>query len=233
MTQNQLKWAELQENIRSHLINESQAAAELKESIRHSMATESETARHYLATETETQRSNFIKEAEEHRSNLARETETERSNRAKESENYRSNSAREAETNRANLVSERYEAGKLLETAYSRMETERHNQAVESEANRHNLETELVADWNARTAGLNALNTKADSDAKRPGYAAQSEKSKMETEFYPIQTLLDWAKAGSQIYSNIEDAKKTETDRKIQVLKQVWNTIQNVRQGAN
>lgn len=78
MTQNEIRYWELQEAKRSNQVREN-----------------------------ETERANRAKEVETNRANLAKEREENRSSVAREAENFRSNTAREVETNRANLASEK------------------------------------------------------------------------------------------------------------------------------
>lgn len=95
MTQNQIKYQQLQEDKRSNLVNEA------------------ETERSHRANEAETNRSNVARETETHRSNVAneqltaaRDAETKRSNLARELETNRHNVATEYETHRSNTANE-------------------------------------------------------------------------------------------------------------------------------
>lgn len=129
MTQNQIRYQELQENKRHNLISEH------------------ETGRHNAVTEQlqhreldETVRTHQVNEGiamfnanETKRSNVARELETSRSNLARERETNRSNLAKEAETNRANLATEQIRRDEL------------------TEKNRHNVADETIRDYSAVT----------------------------------------------------------------------------------
>lgn len=98
MTQNQINYAKLLEDRRTHQVNEQLIADANKE----------------------TRRSNLAKEAETFRSNTAKENLTQFSNL----ETARSNRARELETNRHNLELESLESGKLSESQRHNVQTE-------------------------------------------------------------------------------------------------------------
>lgn len=73
MTQNQIAYQNLQEDIRSHLASEALKGRELTEVERANLARELETNRANLAREAETYRSNLAREFETHRANVAQE----------------------------------------------------------------------------------------------------------------------------------------------------------------
>lgn len=114
MTQNQIRYWELQETKRSNSAKET-------ETNRANVAREGETHRANVANETETNRSNVAREKETNRHNLA----TEGIDLGKLEETKRHNVSTEGETKRHNVATESIDMGKLGETI-------RHNQAAES-----------------------------------------------------------------------------------------------------
>lgn len=163
MTANQIAYWSLQEDKRSHLVNElethrSNKAREV-ENERHNISTETETSRHNLSTESETRRSNIAKENLQERSIL----ENVRHNKAGEmlqdrkiSNDYslglESNSiARQ----RNNLESKKIDYDYTVNLSRN-AETSRHNKATEAENVRHNTIQDHLGVINA---GNNVVST--------------------------------------------------------------------------
>lgn len=150
MTQNQLKYLELQETQRANRTSEQLVGQKQAEDARHNVATEAEAYRSNTARESETARSNKAREDETYRSNFAREQETLRhntaslneairSNLAKELETNRANIAREEETSRANRASEAQNVAALEETVRAHRNQEQLKQKELAEQLRNNI----------------------------------------------------------------------------------------------
>lgn len=151
MTQNQIKYLELQESKRSNLEKERQGRETISESQRHNRSVEGETNRHNLITENQY---------------MLSLVETSRSNRANEDIARERNSI----SREANLINDRHYTRSDANAAYatyvqdqhyqrSDAETARSNRAKESELNRHNLRSELIDAQNAETAAYgNSIN---------------------------------------------------------------------------
>lgn len=140
MTQNQIRYWEHVENVRSNKVREA-------ENYRHNTVTERETTRHNVSTEGETHRHNVVSEAQTDK----QLSEIARHNRASENISYGQISlgySQLAETSRHNKQQE-------LLTDYANREISRHNTAVESETNRTNVVNEGLKKYSNYTGRLN------------------------------------------------------------------------------
>nr|AVX53642.1 putative ORF1 [Marmot picobirnavirus] len=132
MTQNQIRFAELQELKRHNLKTEGQTDVSLKETGRHNVALESETNRHNIQTEGIQTTTNVIN-AQHY---AATDAELVRHNQSTESETQRHNVVLEQETNRHNITTESTDRFKAKTDADIRKaslsETTRHNVGEEN-----------------------------------------------------------------------------------------------------
>ena len=139
MTQNQLKFFQLQEDKRHNVEAESVARAQLAESNRHNVVLEDETKRNNQAQEAIQQQANVIN-----------------------SNHY---SRMDAEASRHNLATESIQKQQADTQAKQATEAARHNVAVEKEAKRHNTETESVSRYTMVSDRIKANASETSADA--------------------------------------------------------------------
>lgn len=139
MTQNQLKYFQIQEDKRHNVEAETAARAQLAESNRHNVALEDETKRNNQAQEAIQQQANVINS--NHLSRL------------------------DAETARHNVASENIQRQQADTQARQVAEAARHNLATEKEATRHNVETERVSNYTMVSDRIKAYANDKSADA--------------------------------------------------------------------
>lgn len=154
MTANQIAYARLAEDQRSHQATENLKSVELSEiqrSNRENEAVNWFTAKnqnaHYERMDQETYRSNTARETETHRSNLAKEFETNRSNVANESINaFRANTERSQyyENVAHNREEESRKAYEASTARRNQQESARHNAEMEKITSDYNLAQEQL-----------------------------------------------------------------------------------------